>query len=58
MRNAKANPLAQTRGWTFGPGGFADDDRDNPVVEGRLRRTDCAQVTDGVAGVLLVSDRF
>ena len=21
MRNAKANPLAQTRGWTFGPGG-------------------------------------
>ena len=48
MRNAKANPLAQTRGWTFGPGGFADDDHDNPVVEGRLRRTDCAQVTDGV----------
>ena len=43
MRNGKANPLAQTRGWTFGPGGFAGDDRDNPVVEGRLRRTDCAQ---------------
>ena len=58
MRNAKDNPLAQTRGWTFGPGGFAGDDRDNPVVEGRLRRTDCAQVTDGVAGVLLVSDRY
>ena len=58
MRNAKANPLAQTRGWTFGPGGFAADDRDNPVVEGRLRRTDCAQVTDGVAGLLLVSDRY
>ncbi len=58
MRNAKDNPLAQTRGWTFGSGGFAGDDRDNPVVEGRLRRTDCAQVTDGVAGVLLVSDRY
>ncbi len=58
MRNAKANPLAQTRGWTHPPGGFADDDQDNPVVEGRLRRTDCAQVTDGAAGVLLVSDRF
>ena len=58
MRNAKDNPLAQTRAWTFGPGGFAGDDRDNPVVEGRLRRTDCAQVTDGVAGVLLVSDRY
>jgi len=58
MRNAKANPLAQTRTWEFGPGGFAEDDHDNPIVEGRLRRTDCAQVTDGVAGVLLVSDRF
>src|ERR1700691_2756968 len=49
MANAKDNPLAQTRGWSFGPGGFADDDHDNPVVEGRLRRTDCAQVTDGAA---------
>src|ERR1700678_3009040 len=58
MANAKDNPLAQTRGWSFGPGGFADDDHDNPIVEGRLRRTDCAQVTDGVAGVLLVSDEF
>jgi hypothetical protein len=26
------------------------------VSEGRLRRTDCAQVTDGVAGVLLRAD--
>jgi acetyl-CoA C-acetyltransferase len=58
MRNAKANPLAQTRKWAFGPGSFADDDTDNPVVEGRLRRTDCSQVTDGTAGVLLVSDRL
>ena len=57
MRNAKANPLAQTRKWTFGPGSFAADDTDNPIVEGRLRRTDCSQVTDGTAGVLLVSDR-
>src|SRR5947209_9570888 len=56
--NPKANPSAQTRSWSFGPGGFAEDDHDNPIVEGRLRRTDCAQVTDGVAGVLLVSDRF
>ncbi len=37
MRNAKGNPLAQTRGWTFGPGSFADYDAGNPVVEGRLR---------------------
>jgi len=58
MRNAKDNPLAQTREWTFTDGSFRDDDRDNPVVEGRLRRTDCGQVTDGTAGVVLVSDRF
>src|SRR3984957_19106301 len=57
MRNAKANPLAQTRKWAFGPGSFKADDTDNPVVEGRLRRSDCSQVTDGTAGVLLVSDR-
>jgi len=58
MRNARSNPLAQTRGWSFGPGSFDDDDTDNPIIEGRLRRTDCAQITDGAAGVLLVSDRF
>jgi acetyl-CoA C-acetyltransferase len=58
LRNAKDNPLAQTRGWSFGPGAFADDDAANPVVEGRLRRTDCAQITDGAAGVLLVSEDF
>ena len=58
MRNAKDNPLAQTRSWAFGAGSFADHDQDNPIVEGRLRRTDCSQVTDGAAGVLLVSDRF
>jgi acetyl-CoA C-acetyltransferase len=58
MRNAKDNPLAQTREWKFTDGSFRADDRDNPVVEGRLRRTDCGQVTDGTAGVVLVSDRF
>ena len=46
----RRNPQAQTRGWTFRTGSSAADDADNPVVEGRLRRTDCAQVTDGGAG--------
>jgi acetyl-CoA C-acetyltransferase len=57
MRNAKSNPLAQTRNWTHHPGSFTDDDTSNPIVEGRLRRTDCGQVTDGTAGLLLVGDR-
>lgn len=53
--NARANPNAQTRSWDV-PEPLTDDDADNPVVEGRLRRLDCSQITDGAAGVVLVSD--
>ena len=55
-RNARSNPNAQTRTWTvtaFGP-----DDAANPVIAGRLRRTDCSQVTDGAAGLVLAGRRF
>ncbi|MCU0278928.1 MAG: hypothetical protein MUE31_08555, partial [Candidatus Nanopelagicales bacterium] len=52
LANAKRNPLAQTRAWTY-----RDDEVGNPVVEGRLRRNDCSQVTDGAAGLVLVADR-
>ena len=45
LRNAKRNPLAQTRSWTYTP--------DSPHVEGRLHRNDCSQVTDGAAGIVL-----
>ncbi|GAA0401924.1 acetyl-CoA acetyltransferase [Acrocarpospora corrugata] len=58
FRNARANPNAQTRGWTFTEASFTDDDTLNPIVEGRVRRTDCSQITDGAAGVVLVSERF
>jgi acetyl-CoA C-acetyltransferase len=58
FRNARSNPLAQTRNWTFTDRSFSDDDVANPVVEGRLRRSDCGQITDGGAGVVLASDRF
>lgn len=49
--NARANPNAQTRAWEL-------DTSSNPVVEGRIRRLDCSQMTDGGAGVVLVSDNF
>jgi acetyl-CoA C-acetyltransferase len=49
--NARANPNAQTRDWQV-------DAASNPVVEGRIRRLDCSQMTDGGAGVVLVSDAF
>lgn len=57
-RNARDNPDAQTRDWRFGEASFTNDDDQNPVVEGRTRRNDCSQVTDGGAGVVLASDRW
>jgi acetyl-CoA C-acetyltransferase len=58
LENAKRNPRAQTRAWTIGDAMFAEEDATNPVIEGRLRRADCAQVTDGGAAIVLASARF
>jgi acetyl-CoA C-acetyltransferase len=58
LRNAKDNPRAQTRAWSITPESTMADDEANPVVSGRLRRNDCCQITDGAAGVVLVSDRW
>lgn len=58
IANAKTNPKAQTRSWVTPPECFSDDDDANPQVVGRVRRYDCSQVTDGGAGIVLVSDRW
>jgi len=58
LSNAKRNPLAQTRAWTWTDATLTDDDPNNGIVEGRLRRYDCAQVTDGAAAVILASPTF
>jgi acetyl-CoA C-acetyltransferase len=58
VRNARRNPNAQTRSWAFTDESFSDDDAANPVVEGRVRRTDCSAMTDGAAGIVVVSDRY
>jgi len=58
MTNAKRNPRAQTRGWTFRAETFTDDDEFNPVIEPGTRRQDCGQITDGAVAVVLASDRF
>ncbi len=55
--NARRNPNAQTREWTV-PNPISDDDATNPGIEGRLRRFDCSQMTDGGAAVVLVTDRY
>jgi len=53
--NGRRNPNAQTRDWRFGPEAFTENDETNPVVEGRTRKQDCGQVTDGTAVVFLAS---
>jgi acetyl-CoA C-acetyltransferase len=55
--NAKRNPNAQTRQWQFNDRSFTLDDEANPVVEGRTRKQDCGQVTDGAAVVFLASEK-
>jgi len=54
--NARANPNAQTRDWTV-PDPLGADEA-NPLIEGRLRRFDCSQMTDGGAGIVLVIDDY
>lgn len=56
--NARRNPLAQTRGWAIPDLGVGGDASANPPVEGRIRRFDCSQVTDGGAGVVLVTSAW
>lgn len=58
LENGKRNPNAQTRAWTFEDASFTENDQANPVIEGRVRRQDCGQVTDGGAGVVLASPEF
>ena len=57
--NAKRNPLAQTRKW------FMDfkqarhrGTKTNALIGGKLGISDCSQVTDGAAVVILASEKF
>ena len=56
--NARVNPFAQTRKWSFGNDSFDENDEENPVIEGKIRRQDCGQISDGAAVVFLASRRF
>ena len=55
--NAKLNHRAQTRQWQFPEGAFTCDDALNPVIEGRVRKQDCGQITDGAACVIIASEK-
>jgi acetyl-CoA C-acetyltransferase len=55
--NGRRNPNAQSRNWQFQPQSFTDNDQYNPVIEGRVRKMDCGQITDGAACVFLASEK-
>lgn len=57
--NAKRNPLAQTRKWFMSKEQANLRGADtNILVGGKLAVSDCSQVTDGAAVVVLVSEKF
>lgn len=57
--NAKRNPLAQTRKWFMNYEQACERGTEtNPLVGGRLAVSDCSQVTDGAAIVVLASEKF
>lgn len=58
ITNARRNPRAQTRDWELTSEAFYEDDCQNPVVAGPLRRQDCSRITDGAAAVVLASQRY
>lgn len=57
--NAKRNPMAQTRKWFMNyEQANQRGTETNMLVGGRLAVSDCSQVTDGAAVVVLVSERY
>lgn len=57
--NAKRNPLAQTRKWFMNyEQASTRGTKTNPLVGGKLAVSDCSQVTDGAAVVVLGSERL
>lgn len=57
--NAKRNPLAQTRKWFMSyEEASARGSESNPCIGGLLGVSDCSQVTDGAAVVLLCSEKY
>jgi acetyl-CoA C-acetyltransferase len=55
--NARDNANAQARKWQFTDEHYTDDDELNPPIEGRIRKMDCGQITDGAACIILASGK-
>ena len=58
-QNAKLNPLAQTRNWFMNKSQASlRNSKNNPLVGGLLAISDCSQITDGGAIVVLSSQKY
>jgi acetyl-CoA C-acetyltransferase len=55
--NAKRNPLAQTRNWYMTEDHARSVDKFNTVIGGRIKISDCSQVTDGAVSLFLASEK-
>lgn len=56
-KNAKRNPLAQTRRWHMSrEKALRRGIKTNAIVSGNLATADCSQISDGAAAVVLVSE--
>lgn len=56
--NAKRNPKAQTRTWYMNEEHACSTGKYNSTIGGRIKITDCSQVTDGAVAVFLASEEF
>lgn len=56
--NAKKNPNAQTRNWFMNFEHANTIGKYNTMIGGRIKVTDCSQVTDGAACLYLASEKF
>ena len=56
--NAKKNPRAQTRTWYMTEEHACQTSSYNAVIGGRIKVSDCSQVTDGAVAVILASEKF
>ena len=56
--NAQRNPLAQTRNWFMSESHAQKESKFNQVIGGRIKVSDCSQVTDGSAAIFLASEKF
>jgi len=56
--NARRNPKAQTRTWYMSEEHAAAPSKYNSVIGGRIKVTDCSQVTDGAVCLFLASAEF